>query len=367
MAHELKKIKAQKTRAKKAVTLKDVAAHLGVSPATVSLVLNRSPVAKSIPQETHDRVFAAARELNYQPNHLARSLRSRRTRTIGVLLPEIVEPYATDVLSGLERHLIDQGYFYLVASHRSKSFLLEEYIQLMHRRVVEGLVLIATPLAEAPSVPTVVVAGHKNFPGVTNVVLDHDRAAYVALEHLIGLGHRDIVFFKGQESNADTEERWQAIERAAATLGIEMRGELIFQLEGDPGDEVSRTEQAFRQGVEYGRRLLEDRLDFTAIFAFNDLSAIGTIQALVRGGLRVPEDVSVVGFDDIINARYYNPGLTTVHQPLQEMGEMAGRILLDRLSNSKTYPDFVTIEPKLVVRGSTSGIFGEHEQQSKAS
>lgn len=343
-----------KAPVKKAVTLKEVAKHLGLSPATVSVVLNRSPVADSIPRETQDRVFAAARELKYRPNHLARSLRSRRTRTIGVLLPEVVEPYATGVLSGLESHLIHKGYFYLVASHRSQKRLLDEYLDLMHTRLVEGMVLIATALEHPPSVPTVVVAGHQNLEGVTNVVLDHDRAADLALRHLLELGHRKIAFFKGQEGNADTEDRWRGIQQRAAAHGIEIRDDLTFQLAGDPGDEISRTEQAFRQGKEYGRRLLERRGEFTAVFAFNDLSAIGAIQALVGGGLRVPEDVSVVGFDDIVNAQYYNPGLTTVRQPLHEMGETAGRILLNRLADDKTPQGVVTIEPELVVRASTA-------------
>ncbi|MEM8994449.1 MAG: substrate-binding domain-containing protein, partial [Acidobacteriota bacterium] len=170
-------------------------------------------------------------------------------------------------------------------------------------------------------------------------------------------GHRKIAFFKGQEGNADTEDRWRGIQKRAAAHGVEVRDELTFQLAGDPGDEISRTEQAFRQGEEYGRRLLERRDEFTAVFAFNDLSAIGAIQALVGGGLRVPEDVSVVGFDDIVNAQYYNPGLTTVRQPLHEMGETAGRVLLERLADADVAtPGVITIEPDLVVRQSTAPV-----------
>jgi len=341
---------------KKAVTLKEVAKHLCLSPATVSVVLNRSPVADSIPHETQERVFAAALELKDRPNHLARSVRSRRTRTIGVLLPEIVEPYSTGVLSGLETHFIQQGYFYLVASHRSQDRLLEEYLDLMRTRLVEGLVMIATALKEPPPVPTVVVAGHEEVEGVTNVVLDHEMAAELALRHLIELGHSKIAFFKGQVGNADTEDRWRGIRKMTSALDIELRRDLIFQLAGEPGDEISRTEQAFRQGVEFGRSLLEKRDDFTAVFAFNDLSAIGTIQALVAGGLRVPEDVSVIGFDDIVNAKYYNPGLTTVRQPLHEMGATAGGILLEGLKRGEEVSRTVTIDPELVVRATTARV-----------
>ncbi|MEM6795881.1 MAG: LacI family DNA-binding transcriptional regulator [Acidobacteriota bacterium] len=341
------------TQPRKAVTLKDLAKHLELSPATVSVVLNRSPVADSIPRETQDRVFAAARDMKYRPNHLARSLRSRRTHTIGVLVTEIVEPYATGVLSGLESHLVQEGYFYLVASHLTRDSLLEEYVELMKNRLVEGLVLIATELEEPPGLPTVSVSGHQPMADVTNVLLDHDLAARLALEHLMNLGHERIAFFKGQDGNSDTADRWRGIEESAHELGLEMREDLCFQLEGDAAGSESRTAQAYRGGYDYARELLDRGSDFTALFAFNDVSAIGAMRAFVDDGLSVPRDISVVGFDDIMSAAFHNPGLTTVRQPLAEMGATAGRILLDRLATQKTYPDFVTVKPELIERGST--------------
>lgn len=354
-------------RGRRRVTLKDVAAELGLSPATVSVVLNRSPVADSIPEETQERVFAAARRLRYRPNHLARSLRSRRTRTVGVLVPELDEPYATGVMAGVEEHLLSEGYFYLIASHRADEELLEEYLELLGSGRVDGLLLLASTLARAPELPAVVVSGHRQLAGVTNVVVDHDRAVRGALGHLIELGHERIAFVKGQPGSADTDDRWRAILEAAGELGIEVREELTCQLLGDPTGRHSRTEQAYREGYEFGGRLLAGTSPFTALFAFNDVSAIGFIRAVLDAGLGVPEDISVVGFDDIQSAAFHNPGLTTVRQPLAEMGRTAGRILLDRLDGT-SYPDFVVVEPELVVRGSTGpaparGVAGKTERR----
>jgi DNA-binding LacI/PurR family transcriptional regulator len=329
------------------VTLKDVAGYLKLSPATVSLVLNRSPAAGSIPAETQERVFAAARELAYRPNYLARSLRSQRSFSVGVLVPEISEPYAGEVMSGIEGHLLQEGYHYLVTSYRRRSneALLEDSLKLLEHRAVEGLILVATEIEEAPLLPTVVVSGHTRIDGVANVVIDHDRAAFLTLSHLRELGHERVAFFKGQPGSSDTEDRWRAILETSASLGIEIRPELTLQLSGDASD--------YQEGYVFGRKLLTGRTPFTALFAFDDVSAIGATRAFLDAGLRVPEDISVVGFDDVQSAAYQNPRLTTVRQPLRQMGEIAARLLLRRIAGEKAENGFVTVEPELVVRGST--------------
>lgn len=335
------------------VTLKELAEHVGLSPTTVSVVLNRAPVADSIPRRTQELVFAAAEELHYRPNHLARSLRSRRTHTLGVLVPELAEPYAAGVMSGLDSHLLEAGYFSLVASHQATPYLIEEYLELLKSRRVEGLILLATALERPPGLPAVAVSGHDRVEGVTNVVLDHDRAARLALSHLAELGHRRIALFKGQARSADTDDRWRSILATAGELGLEIDDRLVFQLAEDPSGHSSRTEETYREGYKHGRELLARGVPFTALFAFNDVSAIGAMRAFFDAGRRVPRDLSVVGFDDILSAAFHNPGLTTVRQPLREMGQTAVRILLDRLHHGTGYPDFVTVEPTLVVREST--------------
>lgn len=336
------------------MTLKELAAHLKLSPATVSLVMNGSPSAASIPARTKERVFAAARLLGYRPNYLARSLRRQRSATIGVLVQELSEGYAAGVLSGIESHLMQSGYFYLVASHRGRADLIEEYLQLLAARLVEGFILVNTPLNDAPPAPTVVVSGHARLAGVTNVAIDHDRAAFLALSHLAALGHERIAFFKGHARSADTEDRWRAIGEAALGLRLHVRPELTLQLEGEPAGGVFTPEQGYEEGYAFGRRLLDQTRDFTALFAFNDMSAIGAMRAFRDSGLRVPEDVSVVGFDDIQGAAFQNPRLTTVRQPLGRMGELAARSLLDRLSQGDGVPDTLTVEPELIVRESTA-------------
>jgi LacI family transcriptional regulator len=338
------------------VTLRHVAEHVGLSPATVSLVLNQAPAASAIPAETQERIFAAARELKYRPNYLARSLRSRRSYSLGVLVPEISEPYAAEVMSGIEGHLLQTGYHYLVASHRrSSSTLLHEYLDLMRDRAVEGLILVAGELQEHPALPTVVVSGHLPMEGVTNVVIDHDRAAALSLGHLRELGHRRVAFFKGQPNSADTQDRWRAIEETAARLGLEVRPELTVQLSGEPALATFEPADGYEEGYTFARTLLDRGEHFTALFAFDDVAAIGAIRAFLDAGLRVPEDVSVVGFDDIQSAAYHNPSLTTVRQPLREMGELAARILLARIGGEEgANQRFVTVEPQLVVRGSTA-------------
>src|SRR5712672_3373322 len=157
------------------VNLRELAEHLGLSVATVSLVMNRSPAAKSIPQQTQARVRAAARELNYRPNAMARMLRQQRSFTVGVIVPEISEGYAALVLSGIEDYLLQEGYFYFVVSHRHRDDLVEEYPRLLQERAVEGLIAVDTACQQGMPIPVVAVSGHGDVPGVTNIVLNHDR------------------------------------------------------------------------------------------------------------------------------------------------------------------------------------------------
>jgi DNA-binding LacI/PurR family transcriptional regulator len=330
------------------ISLKELAEHLGLSSATVSLVINRSPGAKSIPASTQERVREAARELNYRPNLMARSLRQKRSFTIGVLVPEVSEGYAALVLSGIEDHLLQEGYFYFVVSHRHRADLIEEYPSLLQQRAVEGIIAVDTVLTAPSELPAVAISGHREVEGVTNIILDHNLAAQLALEHLQKSGHIRIAMIKGQAFSSDTEIRWRALHCVATQLGIEIHEQLTIQLEGDsPSPEV---------GYGVTRKLLEREVPFTALFAFNDISAIGAIQALRESGKRVPEDVSVVGFDDIQSAAYQNPGLTTVRQPLRQMGVIAAETLLTRVNSPRRsdYPKEIVVKPEFIVRASTA-------------
>jgi len=339
-----------KRREGEAVSLKDLALHLGLSPTTLSLVLNNSPKASSIPEETKKRIFAAARDLKYRPNYLARSLRVQKTSTIGVIVPELSDGYSSMVLNGVEAALSTADYFYLTASHLHKEDLLERLPRLLVERQVEGIIAVDTPIRFEPSLPVVNVSGHEQVEGVTNVILNHRHAAELGVGHLYNLGHRRIAVIKGQEFSSDTLVRWESISAAAAKRNIPIDPRLTVRLQGDsPSPEV---------GYSAMKTLLASGETFTALFAFNDISAIGAIRALDEMGLRVPSDVSVLGFDDIYAAAFHNPALTTIRQPLFEMGSIAARTLLDRLSSSSNgdIPDEVSVEPTIVVRQSTARV-----------
>ncbi len=330
------------------ISLKELAKRLDLSPTTLSLVLNRATGANAIPDATKKRIFAAAEGFNYRPNLMARSLRSQHTFSIGVLVPEFSDGYSATVLSGIEEILLREGYIYLVTTHRHKPALIDRNPKLLYERRVEGLIAVDTPYDQNLPLPVVSVSGHKNVPGVTNIVLNHRTAAEAALRHLVSLGHRHIAFLRGQAFSSDTEARWDAIRAAARKLSLPIHPENVAQLEGDsPSPEV---------GYTAAKKLVSSREPFTALFAFNDISAIGAVRAFREAGWRVPQDVSVVGFDDVSAAAYHNPALTTIRQPLWRMGVLAAETLLERIAAGKNRhaPGTVQVEAELVVRESTA-------------
>ena len=328
------------------VSLKMLAEHLDLSAATVSFVLNNAP-NRSIPEKTRQRVRDAAREFGYQPSHAARSLQGKRTQTIGILLPELGDGYHSQVLSGAADMLMKEGFFFFTAHHRHRVDLVAEYPGLLHARGVEGLLVIDTHLENPPPCPTVAVAGHTAVPGVANVVLDHERAAELALGHLYRLGHRRIAYMRGQLFSSDSRSRWRSTLHVARSLGLEVPPEMVIRLDKD-----SHSSDLGYIGIQ---QLLMRRKDFTAVLCFNDVAAIGTVRGLHDAGLRVPNDVSVMGFDDIPAAEYYTPRLTTIRQPLQQMGNVAASLLLKKIGGAKV-PEISRIEPELVVRESTARI-----------
>jgi DNA-binding LacI/PurR family transcriptional regulator len=331
----------------RSVSLKELAAHLGLNPATVSVVLNDVP-GRSIPQTTRDRIKTAARELNYQPSLLARSLRNRRTLTIGILVPELGDGYHTQVMSGIGDQLIKAGYFYFTAHHRHKPKLVDDYTRMLIGRGAQGIIAIDTHLEHPIPVPVVAVAGHRYIEGVTNVLLDHRRAAELTMTHLHSLGHRHIAFMHGQSFSSDSDERWKRLEAMAERLGITIDQDLVITLDRD----LTTPEL----GYPVVQQLVATGKPFTAIVAFNDISAMGAIRALRDFNLSIPGDVSVIGFDNIKAAAYTLPRLTTISQPLAEIGRIATQTLLNRLHGTTYTKDDITVEPELVVRESTGPV-----------
>ena len=334
-------------------SLSTLSKHLGLSPAAISRVLNGAPAARSIPQNTQDRIFEAARELNYRPNVLARSLRRGHSMTLGVLVPEIADGYASLVLSGLEQGLLQAGYFYLLVSHHHKADIIEQSLAMLTERAVDGLVAIDTPLPDHAQLPSVTVSRLNPHEGNTSIVLNHQLAADLAIAHLVDLGHRDIATIRGQTFSSDTEPRWEATLAAATNLGLTLHPDLTVQMEGDT--------PSHEPGYAAAQRLLSTGIPFTAIVTFNDMSAIGAIRALREAGLNVPEDVSVIGFDDIRSAAFQNPSLTTVRQPLHGMGLLAAETILRQIEakESPQLTNVIHVDPELVVRESTRRVKGQ--------
>lgn len=332
----------------KPTSLKELSALLGLSQSTVSRVINGEADKYRIARSTQQRVLHAAAQHGYSANTVAKSLRLKRTHTIGVIVPEISEGYSTAVLGGIEDELLKDGFFYFVVSHRHRPELLREYPRMLVARAVEGMIAVDTPIEENLPVPLVSISGHKRREGVINIELDHKQAAHLALSHLKTLGHKRIAFIKGQALSSDTSRRWHAIVETAKNLEIAIDPQLVVQLQSlEPGP---------GPGFEVTQQLIQSGQHFSAIFAFNDLTAIGAIHALREAALRVPKDVSVVGFDDVLAASTNNPPLTTIHQPLRSMGQAAATTLLGLIQDSipHPHPTTITVYPRLIVRKSTA-------------
>jgi LacI family transcriptional regulator len=336
-----------------------LAEHLELSQTTVSLVLNNSPSAKSIPPETRTRVIEAAERLNYRPNYFARSLRQSRSMSVGVLAPDLSEGYFTRVMSGVVEELSHAHYFFFTACHDWKRELIEQYPRMLVERAVDGFLLLNTQAdnIDVP-VPVVAISAHIPLQNVTNIVLDHHSAVEKALIHLYELGHRDIAFMRGPRAIPDSEFRWESIQTVAREMGLRIDPAHVIRIDAAGWSmKTGYHPMAPEIGYKPMQALLEKSRDFTAIFCFNDIAAIGAIRALRDAELSVPNDVSVVGFDDILSAAYSTPSLTTVRQPLFEMGKRGAEVLLDRIANrEKEYPAEIVVAPELVVRESTGPV-----------
>jgi DNA-binding LacI/PurR family transcriptional regulator len=332
----------------KRTTLRSLAEHCGVSKAAVSYVINGSPGAKRIPRQTQELIREAARKLNYRPNHLAQALSRKRSRTIGVLIPEITEGHASLVLAGIDDHLNQQGYFYFVVSHHHRGQLILEYPQLLVQRGIEGLVVLDTAISVPVRVPVVAVSTFGEIPGVTNILMDHAHASMLLFDHLSGLGHQRIALITQRKSSSGIASRRESILVAAEAHGIELRNRLVV--------EVDSSQNLPEVGYEATQQLIGSGEPFTALLAFNDIVAIGATKAMLEAGVRVPEEVSIVGFDDVQSAAYQNPPLTAIRQPLRKMGSISAEKLLARIDEPSSVADSksVILEPELVVRTSSA-------------
>lgn len=326
------------------VTISDIARRADVSISTVSRVLRgTAPVAES----KRKAVLAAVAELNYQPNVFARGLASGESMAIGVVTQNFGSPFYDAILQGVVQGLQDTRYFPFFADGQWQSEIETEAVRALMRRQIDGLIVIGGFLARdqlaqfAEQIPIVVVARRVPDFEENCLYIDNMMAAYGATKHLIELGHRRIAHISGRADHPDAAERKKGYIKALVDAGIEPLPELI--VEGN-----------FRRqsGVLAVDMLMARGIAFSAIFAANDQMAFGTRLALYRRGIRVPEDLSLVGFDDEPAAAFMVPPLTTVRQPAVQLGLQAVKGILSRLSGEPISP--VTLKAELIVRESTA-------------
>jgi len=343
------------------VTIRDVAKESGFSSTTVSIVLNNAPLSRYIPAVTKKRIERAAKKLGYRPNQFARSLRSRRSHTVGVMVFDMTDPYCTLVLRGIENTLYESSFLPILTDVHNQRPRFERYLEMLLDRRMEGLIVLANWLfldigllgdVEKSSVPTAIIGCELKTESISSVIVDNEAGAHAALEHLHSLGHRKIAFIRGPKTLADSAPRWRGIRNFARSVGLELDQRLIVDLP-ESRDPLS----SFEAGYNLTEELLKHRLPFTAILAFDDVTAFGAIRALTKVGLHVPEQCSVIGFDDVAAAALYTPPLTTIRQPMENMGAAAAGIVVEGINSTLEKRGLTgvhrKITPELVVREST--------------
>jgi len=340
------------------ITIREVAGESGFSVTTVSMVLNNGAGVDRISQRTRNRIWEVARQLGYRPNLHARSLRSNRSQTLGVMVFDLTDPYCTQILRGIQNHIRPSGLFPIVTDLQDDRSQFQTCLDMLLGRRVEGIISIANPLYldskllsefSDRNIPAVVIGRELSNVPVSSVVVDNAAGTRLAIQHLYDLGHSKMAFIKGPDILVDSIQRWQGLESFAAEVDLELDPELIVQIKG--------RNSTFREAYELTEELLRRRSRFTALITFDDLSACAAIRALSKAGKRVPEDCSVVGFDDIPSAAFYNPPLTTIQQQLEMQGSLGAEIV-EQLIRAAAEERMLTpkhrkVFPKLVVRDST--------------
>jgi LacI family transcriptional regulator len=332
------------------VTLRDVARRAAVHPGTVSRALNVETRAL-VNEETARRVINAAEELGYKPNPMARGLKTNRSYTVGVLIPDLTNPLFPPIVRGIEDRLGEAGYTSLIANTENDPERERADVLALRTRQVDGFIAATARqdhelLAEMVAAGERVVLVNRRLPdGSLAAVTGDDReGARLAVEHIIGLGHTRVAHLGGPQELSTGNQRYHGFVDAMRAAGI------------TPDPRLVRFGRAFTEseGARICRELLEDGRAFTAIVAGNDLMALGCYDVLEERGLTCPADVSVIGFNDMRFADRFNPPLTTIRLPHYEIGAAAAELLLERLQDADVGPRQVTLDPSLVVRASTA-------------
>lgn len=330
-------------------TIRQVAQRAGVSYTTVSHVINNT---RFVSEETRARVLAAMDELNFRPNAVAQSLRSGRTNTIGLILPDSANPFFAEISRGIEDEAFKLGYSVILCNSERDPRKEQLYIEVLTKKQVDGIIFVATGEREdalhlllRQEIPAVVV--DRDFPGIEidAVLTDNRQGGYLATRHLIELGHRRIACVCGPSHITPSAERLTGFRDALLEAGLGFDESLI--LRGDYHPDSGRVAAS----------VLLNRPDPpSALFLCNDLMAIGAMRAAMQAGWRIPEDLSIVGFDDIEFASYTNPPLTTIAQPKAEVGYRAAHLLVDRLADKNRPFQRIILPTRLIFRESSGPV-----------
>ncbi|EJL6701682.1 TPA: substrate-binding domain-containing protein [Vibrio cholerae] len=327
-------------------TMKDIARLAGVSTSTVSHVINKS---RFVSDEIAERVNNAAQQLNYAPSALARSLKMNCTKTIGMLVTTSTNPFFGEVVKGVERSCYHQGYNLILCNTEGDNQRMKASINTLLQKRVDGLLLMCSTLEgerldvfdRYPDIPIVVMDWGPILFASDKIQDNSLQGGYMAAKHLIECGHKEIGCITGPLIRHQAQMRYEGYKRALAEAGIAINPDWIvesdFECEGGY--------QAFEKLYQRGKLP-------SALFVSNDMMAMGVIQAASQRGLRVPDDLSLIGYDDVHIAKFMTPALTTIHQPKYRLGKAAVDTLLYRLENPDTTAQVVQLEPTLVVRNS---------------
>ncbi len=353
----------KRTQRSQHVTLMDVARASGFSASTASIVLNEAPLSQHVAEKTKERIRSTAKALGYRPDIFAQSLRRRRTHTIGVMIFDISDPFCTLILRGIEKAVDPTTYLPIIMDAHNERKQFERYLAMLLERRVEGLIVVANwlfaeidllPEVTRHNIPMVVVGRDLFESSISSVIVDNEAGGYAALEHLFTLGHRRIAFLRGPAKLKDSDQRWDGMRRFARENKLRIDARLVRQLTGS-----SDPTSGFEGGYQLTCELIDGQVPFTALVAFDDLTALGAVRAMRKAGRSVPAECSVIGFDDVPPAALTSPSITTIRQPMERMGALAAEWMLELLHAG---PEGVEsparrsrLAPLLVMRESTSG------------
>ena len=348
--------------AKPRANIKDVASRAGVHPSTVSRVLN--PATRSMVSETlAQKIIQIADELGYQRNPLASGLRTQKTFTVGIVLPDITNPVFPPIIRGVEHTLDAQGYTAILADTGAKRRSEKGIVDNMKARQVDGLIIAAARRKDAivdecveQAIPLVLVNRTVDRHNVAAVINDDELGIELALEHLTELGHRRIAYVGGPQNTSTGYARYRTFLKSSKKLGLEIDRDLVANAK-------DYTEPAGQATLE---RIMEQGKEFTAVLTANDLLALGCYDALRARSLECPGDISITGFNDMPYVDRFDPPLTTLHIPLDELGVQAALLLLERIQEPEAPAKQLRLAPRLVVRGSTAAPAGRRSKKSGA-